>query len=134
MRAGIEPSAAALAAEFASAEAIAESESSWQRMVDADSGLDDGLEADIAFHLAIHRASGNRFFAQMSAFVETALRISIRFTNAAKGVAGADVEAHGQLLKAIQKRNPKLARRKVNALLDESIALIQGESAKQAAG
>lgn len=131
MRAGIEPEAAALAAENASEEAVAEIEATWQRMVNAESGMDDGLESDIAFHLAILRASGNRFFSQMSAFVDTALRISIRFTNAAKGVPGADVAAHGAILKAIQKKNPKLARKRVLDLLNENIELIQKKGTKK---
>ena len=127
MRAGIEPEAAAIAAEFATPEALANIEAAWQRMVDAESGLDDGLDADISFHIALLNASGNRFFAQMSSFVETALRISIRFTNAVKGVPGADVAAHGAVLKAIQKKNPKQARQKILALLDESKELIQSD-------
>ena len=132
MRRGIEPSAAALAAENATPEAIADIEAALQRMADAEAGLDDALESDISFHTAILAASGNRFFAQMSAFVETALRVSIRFTNAMKGVAGADVGAHGQILNAIKKRNPRVARSKVEALLAESIELIeQGRASRK---
>lgn len=125
MRYGVEPEAAALAAENATPEAIAEIENSLRRMKDADAGLDDSLESDISFHAAILMASGNRFYVQMSAFVETALRVSIRFTNAIKGVAGADVEDHAQILKAIKANKPKLARTKVESLLSESIELIQ---------
>lgn len=125
MRRGVEPNAAALAAENATPEAIANIEAALQRMVDAEAGFDDALESDISFHTAILTASGNRFFAQMSAFVETALRVSIRFTNAMKGVAGADVSAHAEILKAISKGNPRLARKKVEVLLEESIELIE---------
>lgn len=125
MRQGIEPSAAALAAEHATSEAIADIEAALQRMTDAEAGFDDALESDITFHTSILVASGNRFYAQMGAFVETALRVSIRFTNTMKGVAGADVRAHAEIYHAIRKRNPKLARRKVEILLDESVALIE---------
>lgn len=132
MRRGVEPNAAALAAENATPEAIADIEAALQRMKDAEAGLDDALESDISFHTAILAASGNRFFAQMSAFVETALRVSIRFTNAMKGVAGADVGAHAQILNAIKKRNPRVARSKVEALLAESIELIeQGRASRK---
>lgn len=132
MRRGVEPNAAALAAENATPEAIADIEAALQRMKDAEAGLDDALESDIRFHTAILAASGNRFFAQMSAFVETALRVSIRFTNAMKGVAGADVGAHAQILNAIKKRNPRVARSKVEALLAESIELIeQGRASRK---
>lgn len=125
MRQGVEPEAAALAAKHATPEAIAEIEAALQRMADAEEGFDDALDSDISFHTAVLAASGNRFFAQMSAFVETALRVSIRFTNAMKGVTGADVSAHAEILKAISKRNPKLARKKVEVLLEESIELIE---------
>ena len=132
MRQGVEPSAAELAAEHATPEAVAEIEAALQRMRDAEAGFDDALESDIRFHTAILEASGNRFIAQMSAFVETALRVSIRFTNAMKGVTGADVNAHAQILNAIKKGNPRLARKKVEALLEESIELIETGRAREA--
>lgn len=125
MRRGVEPSAAALAALHATPEAIAAIEAALQRMRDAEAGFDDALESDISFHKAILEASGNRFFAQMSSFVETALRVSIRFTNAMKGVAGADVDAHAEILNAIRKHNAQLASSKADALLEESIELIE---------
>lgn len=125
MRQGIEPHAAALAAEHATPEAIADIEAALKRMEDAAAGFDDVLDSDISFHTAILAASGNRFFAQMSAFVETALRVSIRFTNAMKGVTAADVDAHAGIFNAIRRRNPKLARKKVEVLLEESIELIE---------
>jgi len=131
MRNGIEPEAAALAALGAPAESIAAIEAALQRMVDAESGLDDALEADIACHASVLHASGNRFYRQMSTFVETALRVSIRFTNAMKGVQGADVDAHAQIYKAIKKRNPRLAREKVHALLAETVVLIEKGRARQ---
>ena len=131
MRQGVEPNAAALAAEHATPEAIADIEAALQRMADAEAGFDDALDSDISFHTAILAASGNRFYAQMSAFVETALRVSIRFTNAMKGVAGADVDAHAEIFNAIRKHNSKLARSKVEALLDESIELIEQGRARE---
>ena len=112
MRHGIEPEAAALAARSATPEAVREIEVAYKRMEAAEMGFDDALDSDIAFHVAILSASGNRFYRQMSAFVETALRVSIRFTNAIKGVTGPDVAAHGEILKAIQKKNPQLAARR----------------------
>ena len=125
MRNGIEPQAAALAAVNATDEGLAEIEEALQRMADAERGMDDPLESDIAFHRAVLVAGGNRFFAQMTAFVDTALRVSIRYTNAAKGVAGADVDAHAQVYRAIKNRNPKMARKKVENLLGESMDLIE---------
>jgi len=132
MRFGIEPEAAALAAEYKNPEKIAEIEAACLRMADAELGLDDPLDADICFHVAILHASNNRFYKQMSAFIETALRVSIRYTNAIKGVAGADAKAHEQVLNAIKKGNSRLARKKVEDLLTEAIELIkEGNSARR---
>lgn len=125
MRHGLEPEAAALAASHADPDAIADIEAALQRMADAEAGFDDPLESDISFHTAILAASGNRFVAKMSAFVETALRVSIRFTNAMKGVTGADVDAHAQIFNSIRKKNPQAARKQVETLLAESIELIE---------
>lgn len=51
----------------------------------AEEGIDDTLDADIAFHVAVLRASGNLFYAQFRDVVSTALRTSIRFTNRIAG-------------------------------------------------
>ena len=50
-------------------------------MVAAERGDDDALRADIAFHVAILRATKNRFYAQFTPVIEAALYNSIRFTN-----------------------------------------------------
>lgn len=131
MRIGIEPEAAALAALYGTAEMVAKIETAHQRMIAAAGGRDDPLASDIDFHIAILRASGNRFCAHLSTFVETALRVSIRFTNATKGVKGPDVSAHGDILGAIKKKNANLARKQVRKLLLETIELILAASEKQ---
>ena len=91
---------------------------------EAATGGADPLEADIAFHLAILEASGNRFFRQFSFVVETALRFSIRLTNRAKGVRAASVEDHAAIYHAIAKGSVRKAARAVEDLLDEALQLI----------
>jgi len=59
----------------------------------AERGEDDPLESDIAFHVAVLRATKNRFYAQLSEMTATALRFSIRTTNRYKGVKFASVAA-----------------------------------------
>lgn len=81
LRIGIEPAAASLAASAKSPEAMAAIERGYTRMEAAELGDDDPLEADIAFHIAILRATANPFYLQFCDLVETALRTSIRFTN-----------------------------------------------------
>ena len=95
MRLGIEPQAAALAAQAVGrgqAEMLPPIRAALARMRAAGTGDDDPLASDIAFHVAILQASGNRFLLQLRELVDTALRISIRMTNAQKGVALASVD------------------------------------------
>jgi DNA-binding FadR family transcriptional regulator len=127
VRVVLEPQAAALAATSASEAQIRDIEKALKRMADADEGLDDPLDADIAFHSAVLAASNNRFLLQLTEFISTALRVSIRYTNRIKGVPGADVQKHGDILRAIQARDPKQARHTVEVLLEEAIQLIESK-------
>lgn len=127
VRVVLEPQAAALAATSASDAQIRDIEKALKRMADADEGLDDPLDADIAFHSAVLAASNNRFLLQLTEFISTALRVSIRYTNRIKGVPGADVQKHGDILRAIQARDPKQARHTVEVLLEEAIQLIESK-------
>ena len=127
VRVALEPQAAALAALTASAEQLAEIDKALERMVDAEEGLDDPLEADIAFHTSILAASNNRFFVQLTEFISTALRVSIRYTNNIKGVPGADVAKHTEILDTIKSRNPERAKRAVEIILEEALELIESK-------
>ena len=80
LRVAIEPEAAALAARVATADDIERVNAGLKRMERAERGDDDALESDIAFHVAVLRASRNPFYAQFRDVVSTALRTSIRFT------------------------------------------------------
>jgi DNA-binding FadR family transcriptional regulator len=125
VRVALEPKAAALASLSASYQQLEVIEKALARMVDADRGLDDPLEADIAFHTAVLAASNNRFFLQLTEFISTALRVSIRYTNKIKGVPGADVQKHAEILNTIKSRNPERAKKAVEAILDEALELIE---------
>ncbi|MBF7074227.1 FadR family transcriptional regulator [Glaciecola sp. MH2013] len=127
VRFAIEPEAAALAAENATAVQLAQIEKSLARMADADAGLDDPLEADIEFHTSILEASGNRFFVQLSDFISTALRVSIRYTNKIKGVPGADVQKHADIFNTIRSRDADKARDAVSTILTEALELIESK-------
>ena len=123
MRLAIEPAAASMAASNrASTDEIA---TALQAMRDADSGMGDALEADSAFHAAVLRASGNRFFSQMAPLVGTALRLTARLTNRLKGVRAANVDDHERILIAISKGNAKQARRATESLIQEALSLIR---------
>jgi DNA-binding FadR family transcriptional regulator len=90
----------------------------------AEQGLEDTLEADIAFHVAILRASGNPFYAQFRDVVGTALRTSIRFTNRIKGRT-ASVADHAAVRDAIMARDPDGARNAMRSLIGDVLDLIE---------
>lgn len=133
VRVAIEPQAAALAAVNGTDEQFQAIADSLARMADAEEGLDDPLDADIAFHTSILMASGNRFIEQLSEFISTALRVSIRYTNRIKGVAGADVQKHADIFETIKSRNPDQAQAAVKTILDEALELIDSQLEKKEA-
>lgn len=124
LRRAIEPAAAGLAAQHADTVGLTTIRAGFARMVAAESGDDDTLEADIAFHLAILRASSNPFFAQFRDVVATALRTSIRFTNRIKGRT-ADLAAHEAVKVAIERRDAEAARAAMLNIIDDVMLLIE---------
>lgn len=130
IRMAIEPQAAAFAAVKASDEQKQAIADAIARMEAAHRGEDDALHSDIAFHVAILEASGNRFFSQLKDLVETALRISIRLTNQYKGVALASVSDHRMILDAIVDGDPDRARLRSLALVREAYDLIKEAKSK----
>ena len=127
LRAAIEPAAAALASVAADDQGLALIEAGYARMVAAEQGEGDGLEADIAFHLAILRASGNPFFMQFRDLVATALRTSIRLTNRIAGRT-ADLAAHGAVKDAIMARDAAAAHSAMSAIIGDVMTVIAANS------
>lgn len=123
LRIAIEPEAAALAARTADRQGIALIEEGFARMVAAERGADDTLQADIAFHIAILRASGNPFYAQFRELVATALQTSIRFTNRIKGHS-ASLPAHKAVLDGIRAHDPDRARAAMQRIIVDVTDLI----------
>ncbi|KTE01687.1 MULTISPECIES: FadR/GntR family transcriptional regulator [unclassified Sphingopyxis] len=124
LRVAIEPEAAALAAVNASDADLEPIFAGLKRMEAAERGFDDPLDADIAFHVAILRASGNPFFVQFRDVVTTALRSSIRFTNRIKG-RSASVPDHAAVSEAIARRNPDRARKAMKKIIGDVLDLIE---------
>lgn len=125
LRIGVEPQAAALAAKRARPVQVAAIAAGLQRMRDAENGQDDALEADIEFHVAIMRASGNPFYIQFRDIVTTALRSSIRFTN---NIAGhtASIADHAAVHAAIARGDEAAAFSAMRKLIDDVLDLIEG--------
>ncbi|MEZ5679839.1 MAG: FadR/GntR family transcriptional regulator [Erythrobacter sp.] len=123
LRLAIEPAAATLAARYANGEQRSQIVAALERMKMAEDGRDDTLEADIEFHVAILRASGNPFFYQLRAMVATALRTSIRFTNTIVG-RSASVEDHAAVCEAILRGDGDRAAQAMHFILGEVLDLI----------
>jgi DNA-binding FadR family transcriptional regulator len=130
VRLSFEPGAAALAAQTANAEQRATINRAIERMIAAGRGEDDPLESDIAFHVAVLRATSNPFYAQLRELIETALRFSIRRTNAFKGVTLASVLDHKQVADAIADKDAAAAEHAMRALIQEALDLMQAEQKK----
>jgi DNA-binding FadR family transcriptional regulator len=123
LRKAIEPTAAFLAAQNPDPQAHARIEHGLQRMEAAEAGEDDPLAADLAFHVAILDATRNPFFVQFHEMINTALRISIQFTNRIKGHT-ASVPAHRRVYDGIVSGKPEQAREAMMAIIDEVLVLI----------
>ena len=137
LRLSIEPEAAYLAAQYASADDIKEIEDALARMKDAEDGYDDTLEADIEFHKSVLAASNNPFFIQLKTFIETALKVNLRFTNRFKAITIDEYKAHFDIFDNIAKRNPQAAHdaslytQKITlALVDDAIADMEKAKSK----
>lgn len=124
IRYAIEPMAAALAARNATPEGIARIRRAIERMKAAAVGEDDPLASDIAFHVAVLHATGNRFYAQLEDMINAALRISIRLTNSVKGVPQANVDIHKKVLDAIEAGDATKARTIMEGIISEVLDLI----------
>lgn len=125
VRLAIEPIAAALAASNPDPGALQPVENAIRRMEAAESGDDDPLQSDIAFHVSILRASGNPFFLTLRNQVSGALKTSIQFTHQMNGVQLADVAHHRGVFNAIEERNSKLARSRMEALIMSAVDVIK---------
>ena len=123
LRVAIEPEAAALAAAFARTEDRAMIDAGLERMIAAERGEDDPLDADIAFHIDILNASGNPFYKQFRDVVTTALQTSIRFTNRIKG-RSASVADHGSVRDAIVAGDTDAARTAMRKIIGDVLDLI----------
>jgi DNA-binding FadR family transcriptional regulator len=132
IRLAMEPQAAALASRASPGEHAA-IRAGLERMIAAERGEDDPLESDIAFHVAILRASGNPFFAHLPELIETALRFSIRTTNQYKGVRLASIADHRKISDAIVAGDARTAASSMRVLIQEALDLLQHGRRRRAA-
>ncbi len=123
LRVAIEPEAAALAALYADIEERKAIDAGLERMQAAEHGHDNTLDADIAFHVAVLKASKNPFYGQFQDVVATALRSSILFTNRIKGHS-ASITDHAAVRDAIARKKPDAARVAMRKIIGDVLDLI----------
>ena len=123
VRLAIEPKAAALAAEMADRSERASIAAAIKAMIESERLQDDPLEPDIAFHVAILRASHNGFYSRLSELIEAALRFSIRMTNRQRGTRS--VDEHKKVADAIIAGDSRKAEVTMQALILDALAQIR---------
>ena len=99
-------------------------------MRDAKTKPEEGLQADINFHVSILFASKNRFYIRLRDFIQTALNVSIRHTNVIKGDQDAIIDDHAKVYNAIRNCNPERAKAAMLLLIDEALTFIEEELAE----
>lgn len=105
LRLGFEPEAAGLAARRANPTQLARIREAYGFMRESAAGRYDAVEADCRFHEAIIAATSNRFYQPLGALVRTALSLTAPITNALFGHSVGDLEAHGDVLFAIEAKD-----------------------------
>jgi DNA-binding FadR family transcriptional regulator len=117
-RALLEPEAAALAAQRASARQLAEIEEAFLAMVDSNSRDDEAWSrADLAFHTAIIEASGNWIYRHFASAIRAALLVTFRLTHRHTTSHGEVVAMHRDVLEAIRLRKAQQAAAAMRALI-----------------
>ncbi len=120
LRRVIEPAAAALAAAQASAVGVRRMEQAFRGMEEAGDDGEKFEEPDRQFHQAILRLTGNELIGSLGALIETALVMSFRLSNDNPHGQRHSLPLHGDVLKAIRRRQPERARKAMHRLLDQS--------------
>ncbi|NBN65389.1 FCD domain-containing protein [Microvirga tunisiensis] len=114
----IEPEAASLAASRATLQDLAEVEQAFEAMRAAQGDVDRFTHADVAFHVALLKASRNRVFMQFAGLIEAAMRHALRASNAVAELPGEAIAAHGALVEALRLRDAAAARLASGHILD----------------
>ncbi len=126
LREVIEPAAARLAARAATRDDIAAAEAAYRSMVDGARALEPYLQADMAFHECLLRATHNQFIAGLAPVFSALLRVSFRLSVVNPAGARASLPAHRRLLDAVAAREPDRAAAAAFALIEFARADIEG--------
>jgi DNA-binding FadR family transcriptional regulator len=112
----IEPGAAILASAHATAAQLAAIEAAFLRMTTA-ADLNSRVEADLDFHVAVLRASGNLFLAQWAGATSSVLLAAFRLSTGTATSHDDAFDVHRDVLEAVRLRNGPRAGRAMRRLL-----------------
>lgn len=120
LRRAFEPMAAALAAERATPDQLAELEAVLVEMEEAADDSERFAEPDLVYHQSILRMTGNELIGSLAALIETALVTSFRLTNDLPGGQRPSVPLHREVVEKIAARDAEGARRAMLTLIDKA--------------
>ena len=121
----IEPAAARLAAERATAPQLTAIQAACAAMQDAVENGGDYVQHDLAFHQGLLRASGNRLLVQMSKALSALLRTSFEISTHKPDGPALSMPRHRAVLDAVMARAPLRAERACLRLIDSAQADIE---------
>ncbi len=121
----VEPAAARLAAERASAADIAAMEEAFAGMTEAAHGGGDYVHHDLQFHQGLLRAGGNRLLLHMSRALSALLRTSFELSTSKKDGAIRSLPVHRAVLDAVVARDPARAEKAILAIIESAHLDIQ---------
>lgn len=117
----VEPAAAALAAQRGTQEDFDRISAAYKGMESAGQDVSAFMEADLAFHIACLRASGNVFLLPIAHAIRTAMATSLKITNSDPAANHAvSLPLHRAVLDAILARKPKAAIAAMTRHLDDT--------------
>lgn len=132
LRLMVEPGAARLAAERADDQRVAQLEAAYAGMAAHADHLpadeDAFVEADLAFHLTILRASGNQLIEQLGRLLEAGLHHALEATSHLPGGVRTTLPMHKAMLTAIRAGKPAAAERAATRLLDTTVAAMREDT------
>lgn len=122
LRRMVEPPASALAAEVHDAEAPGRIEAAFRDMQACAGSEVELIDADLRFHIAILSATRNPFIGAFSALIHAAMVSTFSISwRGAGGIREERLAQHGDVVDAIARRDPGLARARMERLLDDSL-------------
>lgn len=124
MRQMIEPGAAALAAQLRTPEELTRLESAYAQMKESGHDRDVLIAADLRFHLEILSATHNPFIGAFNTLLSSVMQRTLLPAWAeveAKSLKRARLLQHEDVLDAIRRRSPEMARMRMEILVDDSL-------------